>query len=181
MKLEHMVKLPVVVQNPHRQRGRAERGRTLARPRPEKLARAAARSQGTYPVRPIVLLQAESRTNAGSENFDKVKAALEAEDGHKPEVHRLKFKTADRDELKGLNLLAATCPVRHIITVNALAEGWDCSFAYILASLANRNSAVQVEQLLGRVLRQPHATPHPERLAKSQLRAHSFRPIRQDA
>ena len=33
---------------------------------------------------------------------------------------------------------------------------WDCPFAYILASLADRSSAVDVEQILGRVLRLPH-------------------------
>ena len=160
LKLEHMVKLPVVVQNLHRKED-VLNAAVLWQARLEKLARAAARTQGAYPVRPIVLLQAEARTKAGSEDFDKVKAAL-LKMGV-PEA-QIKIKTADRDELKGLDLLAATCPVRYIITVNALAEGWDCSFAYILASLANRNSAVQVEQLLGRVLRQPHATPHPERL-----------------
>ena len=160
LKLEHMVKLPVVVQNLHRKED-VLNAAVLWQARLEKLARAAARNQGTYPVRPIVLLQAESRTKAGSEDFDKVKAAL-LKIGI-PEA-QIKIKTADRDELKGIDLLAPSCPVRYIITVNALAEGWDCSFAYILASLANRNSAVQVEQLLGRVLRQPHATPHPERL-----------------
>ena len=40
--------------------------------------------------------------------------------------------------------------------MNALKEGWDCPFAYILASLADRSSAVDVEQILGRVLRLPH-------------------------
>ncbi len=44
-----------------------------------------------------------------------------------------------------------------VITVEALKEGWDCSFAYVLASLQNINSATDVEQLLGRVLRMPYA------------------------
>lgn len=48
----------------------------------------------------------------------------------------------------------------YIITVNALKEGWDCPFAYILASLANRTSTVDVEQILGRILRQPYAMQH---------------------
>jgi type III restriction enzyme len=50
--------------------------------------------------------------------------------------------------------------VRFIITVNALKEGWDCPFAYILASLADKTSAVDVEQILGRVLRMPHVLQH---------------------
>lgn len=36
-------------------------------------------------------------------------------------------------------------------------EGWDCPFAYILVSLASLSSATAIEQLLGRVLRQPDA------------------------
>lgn len=42
-------------------------------------------------------------------------------------------------------------------TQRALAEGWDCPFAYILVSMAALHSATSVEQLLGRVLRQPQA------------------------
>jgi type III restriction enzyme len=64
------------------------------------------------------------------------------------------------DELKGIDLMAENCPVRYIITINALKEGWDCPNAYILASLADRSSAVDVEQILGRVLRQPYVTRH---------------------
>lgn len=56
------------------------------------------------------------------------------------------------------------CLVRYIITVNALKEGWDCPFAYILATLANKTSAVDVEQILGRILRQPYATRHSNEL-----------------
>ena len=44
-----------------------------------------------------------------------------------------------------------------IITVEALKEGWDCSFAYVLCSVANIGSATDIEQLLGRVLRMPYA------------------------
>jgi type III restriction enzyme len=50
--------------------------------------------------------------------------------------------------------------VKYIITINALKEGWDCPFAYILASLADKSSAVDVEQILGRVLRQPYVLRH---------------------
>jgi len=47
--------------------------------------------------------------------------------------------------------------VKYIITQQALAEGWDCSFAYALASVAELRSETRVEQLLGRILRQPEA------------------------
>ena len=68
------------------------------------------------------------------------------------------------DELKGVDLMHKDCPVRYIITVNALKEGWDCPFAYILASLADKSSAVDVEQILGRVLRQPYVVRHQKQL-----------------
>ena len=41
-----------------------------------------------------------------------------------------------------------------------MSEGWDCPLAYILASIANKTSQVQVEQILGRILRLPHTTQH---------------------
>ena len=68
--------------------------------------------------------------------------------------------TENQGKLKNIDLLQRDCPVRFIITVNALKEGWDCPFAYILASLADKSSAVDVEQLLGRILRMPHVQQH---------------------
>jgi len=47
--------------------------------------------------------------------------------------------------------------VRYVITVQALREGWDCPFAYILCSVQSIRSAAAIEQLLGRVLRMPYA------------------------
>lgn len=52
--------------------------------------------------------------------------------------------------------MSPDCPTRYIITVNALKEGWDCPFAYVLATVANRTSTADVEQILGRVLRLPY-------------------------
>ncbi|MFR7629316.1 MAG: hypothetical protein ACLUZ6_01090 [Lachnospira eligens] len=66
------------------------------------------------------------------------------------------IKTADRDELKNIDLSSHDCSIRYIITVNALKEGWDCPFAYILATVANRTSSIDVEQILGRILRLPN-------------------------
>lgn len=74
--------------------------------------------------------------------------------------NQIAVKTSNVDDLKGQDLMSRDCEIRYIITVNALKEGWDCPFAYILASLANRTSTVDVEQILGRILRQPYATQH---------------------
>ena len=44
---------------------------------------------------------------------------------------------------------------RYIITKEALKEGWDCPFAYILTILSRTKAPVAIEQMIGRVLRQP--------------------------
>lgn len=65
--------------------------------------------------------------------------------------------TGDQKELDGVNLFARDCPIDFVITVEALKEGWDCSFAYVFCSVATVNSKKDVEQILGRVLRMPYA------------------------
>ena len=75
-------------------------------------------------------------------------------------AEQIAIRTADVNELKNVELMSLSCPIRYIITVNALKEGWDCPFAYILASLANKTSQVDVEQILGRILRLPHTSQH---------------------
>ncbi|MFO7785530.1 MAG: hypothetical protein ACQET7_11845 [Thermodesulfobacteriota bacterium] len=52
--------------------------------------------------------------------------------------------------------LSLSC-IQYIITVRALAEGWDCSFAYVLCSVSNISTPRSVEQVLGRILRMPQA------------------------
>jgi type III restriction enzyme len=45
--------------------------------------------------------------------------------------------------------------VRAIITKQALQEGWDCPFAYVLCTLAAGRNLAAMTQLVGRVLRLP--------------------------
>lgn len=70
-------------------------------------------------------------------------------------------KTSEQDELKEVDhtggLLVRDCKIRYIITKQALQEGWDCAFAYVLAILANPTSQNALTQLVGRILRQPYA------------------------
>lgn len=70
------------------------------------------------------------------------------------------IKTSEVDDISNIDLMSKECKIRYIITVNALKEGWDCPFAYILASLANKTSTIDVEQIVGRILRQPYAKTH---------------------
>ena len=105
-------------------------------------------------IRPIVLFQAENRN--GEANVDAVKKYLI--DGAKVPANQIAVATGERRELDGVNLSARTCPIRYVITVQALKEGWDCPFAYVFCSLAKVHSATTAEQFLGRVLRMPYVT-----------------------
>lgn len=159
LKKENMVKLPVIVENRNSAKDvliNAIRMRNSL----EEHAKVMRQQGGKY-IRPIVLFQAQPKTDDDNITFDKIKQNLIS--FGIPE-EQIKIKTANKDELKGLNLMSEQCPVRYIITVNALKEGWDCPFAYILATLANKTSAVDVEQILGRILRQPYATRHANEL-----------------
>ncbi len=155
LKKEHMVKLPVVVYNRTTRQSVIQDAIQL-RGSIEKEAIAAEEAGGRY-IRPIVLFQAQPKTSDNSDTFDKIKSLLM--DMGIPE-EQIAVKISNVDDLKGRDLMSRDCPIRYIITVNALKEGWDCPFAYILASLANRTSTVDVEQILGRILRQPYAMRH---------------------
>ena len=151
LKAENMVKLPVIVYNRKSQEDVFVSAISLRR----KLENEAVEEQkngGRY-IRPIVLFQAQPRTNDDSTTYDKIKHTLI--DMGIPESE-IAIKTADRDELKNIDLSSHDCSIRYIITVNALKEGWDCPFAYILATVANRTSSIDVEQILGRILRLPN-------------------------
>lgn len=156
LKRANMVKLPVIVHNDQSVDAVISNAITM-RENLEKQA-VLVREQGGEYIRPIVLFQAQPRRDDDSESFEKIKKRLTSQYGI-PD-NQIKIKTANVNELKDIELMSEECPVRFIITVNALKEGWDCPFAYILASLANRSSKIDIEQILGRVLRQPYAKKH---------------------
>ena len=160
LKKENMVKLPVVVYNHHKKEEVITSALHLQR-QLELLAIEEEKATGKY-IRPIILFQAQSNIKGkNNTTFQKIKEQLVKL--QIPE-EQIKIKTSGIDELKGIDLMAKDCPVKYIITVNALKEGWDCPNAYILASLADKSSAVEVEQILGRVLRQPYVVKHKEAL-----------------
>lgn len=110
------------------------------------------------PIRPIALYQAQANTAGAEATVEVVKAKLIE---HGIPESAIAIATGNQRELEGIDLFALDCPIEHIITVEALREGWDCSFAYVFCSVANIQSATAVEQLLGRVLRMPYATRRP--------------------
>ncbi|TAM60393.1 MAG: restriction endonuclease subunit R [Rhodanobacter sp.] len=147
LKAAHMIKLPIVLA-PHPNWHESVRDAVLTR---DVLAREAA-AEPDY-VRPIVLFQADQR---GNEATVEVLKAFLLDTLHIDE-RRIAIATGNQRELDGVNLFERACPVDFVITVEALKEGWDCSFAYVFCTVQNIRSAKDMEQLLGRVLRMPYA------------------------
>jgi len=104
-------------------------------------------------IRPLTLFQAQDK---GQEVTVEVLRQYLIENENIP-AEKIAIATGAQRELDSLNLFNPSCSVDFIITVEALKEGWDCSFAYVLCSVANIGSAIDIEQLLGRVLRMPYA------------------------
>ena len=115
---------------------------------------------GRY-IRPIMLIQAErtgaDQRDSGHIHADDVLDRLLITGFDKSEIA---IKTAERNDLRqpeNQNLLSPINRVRAIITKQALQEGWDCPFAYILCALAANSNLNAMTQLVGRILRQPGA------------------------
>ncbi|KAB2891130.1 MAG: restriction endonuclease subunit R [Desulfobulbaceae bacterium] len=159
LKDEEMIKLPINVIN--EEKGGWKHTLTIAHAELEKLAGEAAAFQtesGRY-IRPIMLVRVE---RTGKDQRDS--AFVHAEDAREYLLEKLgvrdeeiRLKTSENDELGGEDLLVETCAVRYIITKDALREGWDCPFAYILTILSKTTANTALTQMIGRVLRQPHA------------------------
>jgi type III restriction enzyme len=121
----------------------------------EQLAEIERAKTGEY-LRPIMLLQAQPRRQGQQTiTVDVVEDCLKNDFNIPPE--QIKRATGEDNQIEGLDLLAPG-DVRYIITVQALREGWDCPFAYVLCSVAEQYGATAVEQIVGRVLRMPKAT-----------------------
>jgi superfamily II DNA or RNA helicase len=149
LKAEHMVKIPLVLESAVRWQNAIENG-IEKRKELEKIAK---KLKSEY-IRPIVLLQAQADTGEASVTIDTIKSFL-LERGIPEE--EIAIKRSGKNELEGKDLMSRSCKIRYIITVNALAEGWDCSFAYVLVSVANLGAKIAVEQVIGRVIRMPQA------------------------
>ena len=148
LRAEEMIKLPIVLAEHPEGWRECLRDAVLTRDKLEQVAQ----QEEDY-VRPIALVQAMPK--GGEATVDVVRQHLIEEENIPAE--QIAVATGSQKELNGINLFDRNCQVRYVITVEALKEGWDCSFAYVLASLQSVNSAKDVEQLLGRVLRMPYA------------------------
>jgi type III restriction enzyme len=147
---EEMIKLPIVLMEHPTGWKDAVRDAILTRDRLEALAL----KEADY-IRPVLLFQAEARN--GEATVEVLLTHLTSADGEKLDRRQIAVATGEQKELDGIVLADPGCPIRYVITVEALKEGWDCPFAYVLCSLQDARSAKDVEQLLGRVLRMPYA------------------------
>lgn len=151
LKAEEMVKLPLRVVSRHpSQRKELLADAVALRAALEKLAGEEGRQTGEY-LRPIMLIQAER-----VDQCEPLREQLAAEfDVDKAEI---KISTNALEELEEVDdILSPKCPVRFVITVQKLREGWDCPFAHVLCSLKETHSETAIEQIVGRVLRLPGA------------------------
>ena len=147
LKEEEMIKLPIEL----REHEDWEQAITEAIAKRKELEDAAA-NEKDY-VRPIILFQAQDKN--GEHNVDSLNNYLT--DVMNIPKEEIAIVTGEQKELDGIDVFSKDCKVKYIITVEALKEGWDCSFAYVLCSLANVRSNTAVIQLLGRVMRMPYA------------------------
>ena len=161
LKQAEMIKLPIMLTE-HTSWQNAVNGAIAARASLDKTAR----DDPDY-IRPIVLFQAQPKNEEVTVDVLK-KHLLEVE--NVPES-AIAVATGDMRELDGINLFDPHCPIEYVITIEALKEGWDCSFAYVFCSVSRIRSAVDVEQILGRVLRMPYAS---RRKAAELNRAYAF-------
>jgi type III restriction enzyme len=174
LKAEEMIKLPVVLETePNWQQCLADA--ISRRDALHKLADEERRAGSPY-LRPLVLIQAEPR-RAGVETLDVERVKNELITNHGIPASEIVLATGEEKGLEQidadfkLGVADPACPVKFVITQKALVEGWDCPFAYILVSMASLSSATAVEQLLGRVLRQPGAS---RRQAKALNQSYAF-------
>lgn len=147
LKAEEMIKLPIVLTE-HQNWQDAIQDSVITRNKLE----IDAQKDKDY-IRPIALFQAEPKNSEVT--VDVLRKHL-IEELHIDES-KIAIATGSQRELDGVDLFDPKCPIEYIITIEALKEGWDCSFAYVFCSVKQVSSSKDAEQLLGRVLRMPYA------------------------
>ena len=150
LKEDDMVKIPIVLESSAQWSNSIIRGIQKR----NELEKETKKNKGEY-IRPIALLQAQPKsTTKNNVTVEQIKEFLI---NAKIPEEQIAIKISGRNELEGINLFSKKCKIRYIITINALAEGWDCSFAYVLISVANIGAKIAVEQIIGRIIRMPNA------------------------
>ncbi|MFO7684237.1 MAG: DEAD/DEAH box helicase family protein [Chloroflexota bacterium] len=147
---EDMIKMPIMLETLPDWKGLLSNA-IAQRDQLEQIAKTAAEEY----IRPIMLLQAEANRGATPITVEVLEQTL-LEDFKIP-ANQIARATGTERGLDGVDIAAKDCPIRYVITVQALREGWDCPFAYVLCSVAEMHSSTAVEQMLGRIMRLPYA------------------------
>ncbi|MCX6143560.1 MAG: DEAD/DEAH box helicase family protein [Ignavibacteriales bacterium] len=161
LKKEDMIKLDMHIFPPTDKRGDGWQ-RMLQeikdhRDRLEKKAKTLLKNRGLY-IRPIALVQVEAtgkdqrgkgRVHSLDAKEELIRQGISADE--------IAIKTSSQNDIEDVDLFSQHCTIRYIITKEALKEGWDCSYAYILGVIPNVSSNTSITQLIGRILRQPYA------------------------
>ncbi len=159
LQAEEMIKLPIEIHS----FGNSDWKHTLAETQKrlqelENRARELQSKENRY-VRPLALVRVQ-RTGAAQQ----APGIIHSEDAREYLIRNLavpeeqiRVQSSEKKELAGEDLLSEESPVRWILTKDALKEGWDCSFAYVLALLDNTTATTAMTQMVGRIMRQPYA------------------------
>ena len=159
LKNEEMIKLPLNIHNFENSDWKYTLSKAKERlDQLEQEANSLRGESGRY-IRPIMLIRVE---RVGRDQRDGQR--IHAEDVRDYLMNQLKVpeghirrKTAEKDEIADEDLLSPYSTVRYILTKDALREGWDCPFAYVLTLLDTTSTTRALTQMTGRVLRQPGA------------------------
>ena len=155
LKAEEMIKMPIKLTTDR------DWQKTIAaacdcRAALEDAAKAEAAESGV-PLRPLILFQAQSARQADPHRltYDVIENHLI--DERRIPAAQIAVHSGTRRDLDDHDIDDPECPIRYIVTVQKLKEGWDCPSAYVLCSVAEQVSTTAIEQILGRVLRMPGA------------------------
>ncbi len=160
---EQMVKLPLHVKNVENSDWKDTLSAAITRLNElHESAKKYGAASGKY-IRPICLVQVErtgkDQRERGYIHSEDVKEELLKRKG--VYANEIAIQSSEKKELNEFDdangLLTKSNHVRFIITKEALKEGWDCSFAYVLCLLNAPKSKTGATQLIGRILRQPYA------------------------
>lgn len=155
LKAEQMIKLPIRL-SADRDWQKTVGSALDSRHQLEDAAKAEQTETGEY-IRPILLFQAQSNSKTDPHRITVEVLLTYLLDDKRLPKDQIAVVTGNKTEIDGIDLKAPDCPIRYIITVQKLKEGWDCPFAYVLCSVAEQTSKTAIEQILGRILRMPQA------------------------
>ena len=159
LKAAEMIKLPVrVTANTNVQWQHTLGAAQAELERLDNEAQSLYQQEGRY-IRPIAVVRVE-RTGRDQRDGERIHAedVREYLVGLGVPAAAIAVQSSEVKELAGVDLLSEFSQVRWIITKAALMEGWDCPFAYLLVMLDNTRANRAITQLVGRVMRQPHAS-----------------------